>query len=151
MSGQVLGSLDVIALATAAVLLVIAGLHVYWLLGGCWPGRDAASLNARVVGGKPGGARMPRRAPTAVVSVGIAGIALGTLAARGLIALPLPGVVRALTWIAAGALAVRGLGGFFDRWLRPHTAALPFARLNVRIYSPLCVALAAGVVAALVG
>lgn len=142
--------LDAIAIATAAVLFAIAGLHVYWLLGGCWPGRDAASLNAMVVGGQPG-ARMPPRVGTAAVSAAITGSALGVLAARGLIALPLPSVVRALTWVAAGALAVRGLGGFFDRRLRPHTRTLPFARLNGRIYSPLCLALAAGTVAALVG
>jgi hypothetical protein len=152
MLGTTTGLIDAIATATAAVLLAIGGLHVYWLLGGRWPGRDAASLNAKVVGGRSGaGARMPRRLPTAVVSAALIGVALGALAARGVIALPLPGTVRALTWVAAGALAVRGIGGFFDRWLRPHTAALPFARLNVRIYSPLCVALAAGLVAALVG
>lgn len=141
--------IDALALATAVVLLAIAGLHVYWAAGGRWPGHDAASLNAKVVGDRPG-APMPPRFATIVVSAGISGIALGALAARGLIALPLPGVVRVLTWIAAGVLAARGIGGFFEPWLRPHTVALPYGRLNRRIYSPLCVALAGGLIVALV-
>jgi hypothetical protein len=39
------------------------------------------------------------------------------------------------------------------RWRRdrPRTAAPPFGRLNRRIYSPLCLALAAGLTAALIG
>jgi Protein of unknown function (DUF3995) len=161
MSGSMIGSMigsmststsmiDAIAIGTAAILLALAGLHVYWLSGRPWPGHDAASLNAMVVGARPGAA-MPPRPMTAAVSAGIVGIALGALAARGFVAPPFPGVVRALTWFAAGVLAVRGLGGFFDRWLRPHTVALPFAQLNVRIYSPLALALAAGLTAALLG
>jgi Protein of unknown function (DUF3995) len=142
--------IDAVAILTAVVLLAIAGLHVYWAAGGRWPGHDAASLNAKVVGSRSG-ASMPSRSPTIAVSVGISGMALGALAARGLIALPLPGVVHVLTWIAAGVLAARGLGGFFDLRLRPHTVALPFGRLNRRIYSPLCVALAGGLIVALVG
>jgi hypothetical protein len=142
--------IDALAVLTAVVLLAIAGLHVYWAAGGRWPGHDEASLNALVVGGRPG-APMPPPFASIAVSAGISGIALGAVAARGLIELPLPGVVRVLTWIAAGVLAVRGLGGFFDLRLRPHTIALPFGRLNRRIYSPLCVALAGGLIVALVG
>jgi hypothetical protein len=142
--------IDAIALATAVVLLGVAGLHVYWAGGGRWPGHDEASLNAMVVGGRPG-APMPPPLATVVVGAGVFGIALGALAVRDLIAPPLPDLVRALTWVAAGVLAVRGLGGFFELRLRPHTVALPYGRLNRRIYSPLCVALAAGLIAALAG
>jgi hypothetical protein len=141
---------DALAILTAVVLLAIAGLHVYWAAGGRWPGHDAAALNAMVVGDRPG-ASMPPRLVTLAVGAGISGIALGALAARGLIALPLPGGVRVLTWIAAGVLAARGLGGFFEPRLRPHTIALPYGRLNRWIYSPLCIALAAGLIVALVG
>lgn len=145
--------LDALALATAAVLLAIAGLHVYWAAGGPWPGRDAASLNALVVGNRPGAGpvSMPPRLATIGVAIGLGCIALGALAARDLIALPLPGTVRVLTWVAAGVLALRGVGGFFDARLRPHTVDLPYGRLNRRIYSPLCVALAAGLIATLTG
>lgn len=139
---------DAISIATALLLLAIAGLHVYWALGGRWPGYDAASLNAIVVGGRKG-SRMPPPRSTMVVAGGIAGIALGALAVRDLLALPLPGAVRALTWLAAAILALRGLGGFLEPWLRPHTRALPYGRLNRQLYSPLCVALAAGLIVAL--
>jgi hypothetical protein len=144
------GMIDAIAIATGLVLLAIAGLHVYWAAGGRWPGHDAASLNAKVVGGRHG-ASMPRVPLTLVVAAGLAGMALGAVAARGLITVPLSGAVRALTWVAAGVLTVRGVGGFFEPWLRPHTTALPYGHLNRRIYSPLCLALAAGLLAALLG
>src|ERR1043165_3074466 len=64
--------IDALALVTAVVLLAIAGLHVYWAAGGQWPGHDAASLNALVVGSRPG-ASMPPRFATLAVSAGISG------------------------------------------------------------------------------
>jgi hypothetical protein len=39
-------------------------------------------------------------------------------------------------------LVLRGLEGFVDVRLRPATVGSPFARLNVLIYSPLCLVLA---------
>lgn len=139
---------DTIAVIVAGVLFLVAALHVAWALGMTWPGHDEASLNAYVVGGKPGSA-MPPRMLTVAVALAVSGIALGALAARGLVTLPLPAVVRALTWVAAGVLALRGLGGFFDAQLRPHVRALPYATWNRRLYSPLCLGLAAGLVIAL--
>jgi hypothetical protein len=140
--------IDVVAVVTAAVLLAVAALHLYWARGGRWPGTDAASLNALVVGGRAG-APVPSTAATVGVAIAVTGVAVGVLAARGLVPVPAPAAVRVLTWIAAAVLAARGLGGFFDRWLRPHTRALPFARWNTWLYSPLCVALALGLIVAL--
>jgi len=139
---------DAIALVTLTLLVVIAGVHLYWAAGGRWPGRDAASLEALVVGGRPGAA-MPGVAACVAVAVLIGCLVVGLAAVRGWIAVPLPGVVRGLTWVAAAALLVRGLEGFVDHRLRAHVLATPFARWNRVLYSPLCLGLAGGVAVAL--
>jgi uncharacterized membrane protein required for colicin V production len=93
---------------------------------------------------------MPPRWASAAVAIALLLVAIGALA-RGLVAVPVPGAVRALTWIAAAALAARGLGGFLEARWRPHVRALPYDRWNRRLYSPLCLALAAALIAALAG
>lgn len=142
------GMVDVIAIIAAAILLGLAVLHLVWAAGSPWPARSAAELQALVVGGAPGSAMPP---PWACVGVAVvlALFAGGALAVRGLVPAPALDVVRVLTWIATGILAVRGVGGFFLAWLRPDTAGQPFTRWNRRLYSPLCVALAAALIAAL--
>jgi hypothetical protein len=141
---------DLIAVVAAAVLLALAGLHLVWAAGSPWPARDAAELHALVVGGQPRAAM-----PPAWASVGVAVVltlfAAGPLAVRGLLPAPAPDLVRVLTWVAAGIIAARGGLGFLERRLRPDAISQPFARWNRRLYSPLCLALAAALVAALVG
>lgn len=127
----------------AAAFLVIAVLHAYWALGGFWPGHDPESLARTVVGGPPG-MRFPGRAATwAVVAVLVAGAAVALAAAR-LVTLPAPdSLAPAAGLLGAAVLTVRGLVGFVDVRLRPGTAGSRFARLNVVLYSPLCLVLAA--------
>lgn len=51
------------------------------------------------------------------------------------------------SWVAVVPAVVfaglRGVLGFFDTRLRPGTRGSRFARLNVALYSPLCLGLAA--------
>jgi hypothetical protein len=127
--------------AAAAAFLAIAGLHAYWALGGFWPGRDADSLARTVVGGRPG-MRGPGPAATWAVVIVLLGAAVTALAAGGLVALPIPGAwVHGAARLGALVLLLRGLEGFVDARLRPDTVGSPFARLNVVLYSPLCLAL----------
>jgi hypothetical protein len=137
--------------AAAIVFFLIAALHGYWALGGVWPGRDAESLARTVVGGPPGMAFPGRAATWAVVAVLLTG-AMTALAAGGLIVTSLPmRVVRSLALVGAAVLLVRGVEGFFDVRLRPETAGSPFVRLNVVLYSPLCLVLAVLFAAAALG
>lgn len=131
------------AVGAAAAFLAIAALHAYWALGGCWPGRDPEGLARAVVGGPPG-MRFPGRAATwAVVAVLLVAAAVA-LAVAGVVALPVPAtLVRAAALGGVAVLALRGLVGFADTRLRPHTVGSRFATLNVRLYSPLCLLLAA--------
>lgn len=131
------------AVIAAAGFLALAALHAYWALGGFWPGRDAETLARRVVGG-PRGMRGPGPGPTWAVVAVLLGAAAVALGAAGLVPLPAPGgLVRGAAGLGVAVLLVRGLEGFVDERLRPDTAGSPFARLNVRVYSPLCLALAA--------
>ncbi len=130
------------ALLAALSFLLIALLHAYWALGGVWPGRDRESLARTVVGG-PQGMAYPSSGATWVVVVVLLGGAATVLGAAGVAALPIPHrAVRAAALLGAAVLLVRGLEGYVDARLRPATAGSPFVRLNVLLYSPLCLALA---------
>ncbi len=130
------------ATLAAATFVAIAALHGYWAMGGFWPGHDPESLARTVVGGQPGMRFPGPSACWAVAAVLVAG-AVVVLAAGGVLALPVPApIARGAAGVGALALLLRGLEGFVDERLRPDTAGSPFARLNVRLYSPLCLALA---------
>ena len=131
------------AVTASAVLALIAGIHLYWAAGGRWPGRDERSLAETVVGTTPGG-RMPGPAACVAVAELFSAAGLLPLVASGLLPLPLPArLVHLGLGGAALVFGLRGVFGFFDHLLRPGIVGLPFHRLNRRLYSPLCLALAA--------
>lgn len=134
------------ALIVAVVCAAVALLHLSWALGGRWPGTDDASLFDTVVGGPlapPGmsarGGAMP--GPLACVVVAV------LLACAGACVVACVVVDAVVFVVAACAVAVvflaRGVGGFFDHWLRPAIRGTRYERLNRALYSPLCLALAA--------
>ena len=132
------------ALVAALVLALLAALHIYWGFGGRWPGSDERSLAETVVGVTPDG-RMPGPGACLVVALLLAVAAALPLIVRSPLPLPLPlplWMPRIALWVATGVLAFRGLGGYLDRRLRPGIVGLPYDRLNRRLYSPLCLALA---------
>jgi hypothetical protein len=130
------------AALAAGAFLSIAALHAYWALGGVWPGHDEDSLARTVVGGAPG-MRFPGRGATWAVVVVLLAAAAIALGAGGVVALPAPAAaVRGAALLGAAVLLLRGLLGFVDTRLRPATVGSPFARLNVVLYSPLCLVLA---------
>jgi hypothetical protein len=138
------------AVLAALIYSALAGLHAYWALGGLWPGKDRDSFNRSVVGGRPG-----MRGPGPIASWMVAAVlgvaAVTVLGGSGLVHTPI-----ARAWLRAGALAgaavlgLRGLEGFVDTRVRPQTVGSPFARLNVRLYSPLCLLLALCTVTAVI-
>ncbi len=130
------------AIAAAVVYLAIAGVHAYWALGGLWPGTDPDSLHRTVIGGAPG-RHSPGPVATWIVAVILVGAALSVLGGAGLLPSPVPRAwLRSAALLGAGLLVLRGLEGFVDTRLRPETVGGEFARLNVRLYSPLCLMLA---------
>lgn len=124
------------ALAIIALLL-IAGLHVFWALGG----RIGQAVAVPERNGKP--AFKPGPVATFAVAVALVIAALLVAAQCGWVVLPLSaGTVRLLVWLIVVAFAARAVGdfryvGFFKR-----VRDTRFARLDTRVFSPLCAALA---------
>ncbi|SMH33885.1 DUF3995 domain-containing protein [Mesorhizobium australicum] len=135
--------MTLIALALTVVLTFVAGLHVYWGIGGVWPGTDQRSL-ARAVVGFRGVDATP--SPTACFAVAACLVlaALWPAALAGLFASPfqLAGLVAGAVMLALVFLA-RGIAGFTPAWRRL-TPEEPFATNDRRFFSPLCLALGAG-------
>ena len=132
-----------LALVLAVPLILIAALHVYWGIGGIWPGTDPQSC-ARAVAGFRGVDAMPSTAACFAVAAVIIVATLVVLALGGVFASPLDRISLAgAAFFIALVFLGRGLMGFMPFWRRL-TPEMPFARLDLRYYSPLCLALGAG-------
>lgn len=123
------------AVLVPATLVGLAGLHVAWALGWRWPGGSDREFVARVVGNRA--TEVPPVAATwavAVALLGAAGIvraaAATETASRGL---------RVATWGIAGAFLARGAISIPVDLVRGFDE--PYERLDLTIYSPLCLAL----------
>ena len=137
--------MTVLALLLAAVLTAIAALHVYWGIGGVWPGSDPKSC-ARAVAGFAGIEAMPSMGAAFAVAAAIIAAALVALALGGLFASPFEQVPLAGAALFIGLVFVgRGIAGFTPAWRRL-ASEMPFARLDMRYYSPLCLVIGASFV-----
>ena len=119
-------------------LLIVAIAYFLWAIGSTYPIRDKA-LVARAIDGRPGVERLSRAgafgvAVFALVAAGI-GTALGDTESGGLV-LTIVGAVVGLLF------AVRGVLGYTAGWRAAHPVE-PFASLDRRYYSPLCLVVAA--------
>ena len=125
------------------ILGAISLLHLYWAFGGFWPGHDASSLANTVVGTK-NMTTMPSTGVTIFVAACIFAAALLPLMWSAQIPYIIPqGLVWAGMWIVLFVFVSRGILGlspFFNE-LSPMQ---PFASLNRKYYSPLCLLLGAG-------
>jgi hypothetical protein len=132
-----------IALLLFVVLAAVALLHAYWALGGLWPGKDEADLVRRVIG-EPRRTRMPAAWITWGVVAAVLVAAVWPLFAAGLVPAPIRGVlVLGVAALIGLVFLARGIAGYTPAWRRGH-AAEPFARRDRRLFSPLCLLLAAG-------
>lgn len=133
-----------LALITAAVLVLIALIHVYWALGG----RSALGAAVPEIEGRA--AFRPGRLATLAVAAALLVAALLIATTGQLIKSPLPpAVARLLSYCLGAVFIARAIGdfrlvGFFKR-----VRGSAFARLDSAVYAPLCLAL--GVAALLVG
>jgi len=125
-------------LCTAFALLSL--LHVHWAFGG----RVAWTAVIPEVGGRP--AFMPGTGVTLLVAAALATCAGLVAAAADLLATPVPPVVlRVAMYALALVLLLRAIGDFRLVGFTKRVRATRFARLDTLLYSPLCLALAAGV------
>jgi hypothetical protein len=112
-------------------------MHVAWALGSPWPAADRDELADLVVGRRP--------FPSATLTWGVVGLlttAAGITAAAATTAAPPP-------WVRVGArgvgsvLLARGVGGLLVSSTQGRDATAAFRRHDLRLYSPLCLALGA--------
>ena len=128
-----------ISVLTFIPLLVVAFAHLLWALGTAWPLQSEALL-AQTVVGSPGITRMPNRFLTLLIALGLFVVALSAMA----LADPGGGVAR--TTIGAIFVIIflgRGVVGYTSWWRARHPTE-PFATLDRRNYSPLCLWIGAG-------
>lgn len=120
-------------------LLAVAIAHFLWAIGSRWPIRDPELL-ARTVIGRPGIDRVPRLAAfvvaVLVLAAGIVALALADPAGGGWL-LNLVGIALAVAFIC------RGIVGYTAAW-RAQFPLEPFATLDRRNYSPLCLFIGLG-------
>ena len=135
--------MDAIAVAIASILIIVALVHAAWAGGVVWPGIDEVSLSQTVVG-TPGAMKMPRRPVTGIVAALIFFAAIWPLVWRGLLTYPHfvpPTLIWLGMWVLALVFLGRGIGGYLPAMMRTEQ---PFAHLNRRYYSPLCLLLGLG-------
>ncbi len=142
------------AILAAIVCFVLAALHIYWGLGHAWPARDQDELARTVVGTAVPGS-MPGMGACSMVAVALFVAGLAPVFARGVEAAYSPPWLMTAAWLAtlgAGIIfALRGLFGFVEHRVRPEIERLPYAVLNRRYYSPLCLLLSAAMFIAALG
>ena len=132
-----------LAAGLSTVLVLIAALHAYWGLGGIWPERSAADLARAVIG--DGRTRMPPPWSCFTVAALLLVVAAWPWA---MLAAPDSQPVLVVGIVSAAIFFVRGSAGYSPRW-RQRFSTEPFATRDMRFYSPLCMALATGMMALL--
>ena len=128
---------DPLSVFVPGTLVAIAAVHAAWALGWRWPGGSDEAMADRVVGY---GSELPPDWMTALVAAILVGGARIVRAAAG----GAGGRVRLAAWGVAGVLLTRGtvyvpidLAGGLET---------TYSRLDLTIYSPLCLALGIGTV-----
>lgn len=127
--------------ALIAVLLALAALHLYWGVGGRWPGQDENSLRLIVAGVKTG--PMYGFWACAAVAGALSAAAATVWMRHG------PMMSGSFAWIVfAGYVALilvfglRGLGAYVTPVFE-YARGTPFFELNRLYYAPLCLLIAA--------
>jgi hypothetical protein len=129
-----------LANALSIVLIAIGLLHLYWGLGGFWPGHDEASLVDMVIG-MPAGTPVPPFWACAIVAACVsmtAGAAL--IIAYGLAKnwpMPLRWIPMFALWFSAFVFLARGISTYVSP-LVSSAKGTAFYELDRIIYAPLC-------------
>jgi len=129
--------------STTTTLLAIGGLHAMWGRGSTFPFSDRDQLNDTVIG--------RAATPSPAACYGVAGL----LAASGALVAGLPArdnwVRRAGVCTVAAVLGTRAALGFAGKTelVSPGSSSPRFLRMDRRVLSPLCLALAIGAASSL--
>jgi hypothetical protein len=137
--------LDITLIVTLAA---IALLHLYWGLGGFWPGHDEASLIDMVMG-MPAGTPMPPLWACLIVVICLLIPALCVVRFRFWYRVSLPKwfawVPHVALWTSAFVFLARGTSTYVSPWLEA-VKETAFYELDRIIYAPLCLLLGAALI-----
>lgn len=132
----------IVAVGLVTLMVFLSALHMYWGLGGVWPGHDGPSAVSYIIGHTRTG-RMP--GPFLAGQVAIALLVVALLIAWRAAILPTFGVPTVLLaiafWGAVSVFLARGIAGYTS--IFDYASDTPFYNLNRWFYSPLCLAIAA--------
>jgi hypothetical protein len=130
-----------IALALASVLTVDGAIHLYWATGRTWPAADTRTLSRAVLN-----AEVPFTPRTLLPLAVLLGSAAALVLARGgVLSLPVPPtLLRWATGAVTAGLLIRGAAGLVWITGRGADPRLVFYRLNLLLYTPLCLIGAVG-------
>ena len=131
-----------LATGVAGTLALLSALHATWLFSS-WPLPDRRRFAETVIGASPD--NVPSAAATCTVAGLLASASL--LVARCGAPSPRrpPGGITILgTWTVAGVLLARAIGGFVVSGAGLVDAPAAFRRLDLTVYSPLCLVLGGG-------
>jgi hypothetical protein len=129
-----------VAFAVFLPLLTVSFAHLLWGLGTSWP-IQSEQLLAQTVICTPGVARMPNKLATLLLAVLLFAAAV---IAMGLADSADGGAARTVIGAMLAALFLgRGIAGYTSAWRARHPVE-PFASLDRRNYSPLCLWIGAG-------
>lgn len=135
--------MTILAYILCAILTVISALHVFWAAGGSWPGHDRKSLALTVIGAN-GIEKMPPAWVTELVACCIMIAGICPLFWVGVFQFPLSDT---LLWLAMVVLVLvfvgRGISGYLS-FFRNSNSEQPFADLDQKYYSPLCLFIGLG-------
>ena len=130
----------IISVLTFLPLMLVALAHLFWALGTSWPLRSEELL-AQTVVGRAGITQMPSRWLTLLVALFLFAAAV---IAMGLADHDDGGIIRTILGaILAIVFIARGVIGYTAGW-RARFPVEPFATLDRRNYSPLCLWIGAG-------
>lgn len=133
--------MSILPAALLVVFVALAGLHVYWGLGGLWPGKTEADLLARVVGLKRGA--MPGFAACLAVALALLSAAYIIAVRQGAPRLGLPEALWTVGyWGVVLVFLLRGIAAYAPG-VFSYAIGTPFYDLNRHYYAPLCLAIAA--------
>jgi hypothetical protein len=143
-SQETVASLRPIAALTAATLVTVGLIHAAWAAGSTWPYADPETLTRSVLG-VPAADDFPPAGLTLAVTAALGATGAAALA-RTSTRSRVRQAARLITVPAAAVLALRGIGGYAQSLLAPQASTPEFRRNDLRLYSPLCLALAGGLI-----
>ncbi|HEU5026433.1 MAG TPA: DUF3995 domain-containing protein [Spirillospora sp.] len=140
--------LELAALLAAAVLGLDAALHVYWMTGRTWPARDVTTLSLGLLNAEVPFTPRVLAPLVAVLSAG----AIAVPARAGMILTGVPGWIPAAGTVAVAAgVALRAGAGVVWALGVGARRDSAFYKLNLAVYTPLCIVLTAATLRVAIG